>query len=216
MREVRQALLEADVHYKVVREFCEQVRAEGRRRRGHQEPAPRPGDGQDRPRRTGRPDGPGGHAHLLRQPAADDHHDGRPPGLRQDHHLRQAGQADACARASSPLLVACDLQRPAAVDQLAIWPSRSACPASSAWTARRTPSRSPARASSGPRANGQRRGHHRHRRPAAHRRGDDEAGRGHRPRRQAAPDLPRLRRHDRPGRRQLRQASSTSGWSWTA
>ena len=66
MREVRTALLEADVNYKVVKQFCEDVREKADRRRGHQEPAPRPGDGQDRPRRAGPADGAGGHADLLR------------------------------------------------------------------------------------------------------------------------------------------------------
>ena len=43
-----------------------------------------------------------------------------------------------------------------------------------------------------------------------------ERGRRDRPGRQPAPDLPRLRRDDRPGRRQLAPRRSTSGWSSTA
>ena len=54
MRGVRTALLEADVHYKVVREFCDDVVEKAVGAGGHQDPAPRPGDGQDRPRRAGR------------------------------------------------------------------------------------------------------------------------------------------------------------------
>ena len=60
MREVRRALLEADVSLDVVRSFTEQgPRAGGRRHRG-QVGHPRPDGGQDRPRRVDR------HARLRR------------------------------------------------------------------------------------------------------------------------------------------------------
>ncbi len=57
MREVRMALLEADVNYKVAKDFC----AQGVRARhgpgGHGKPDPRPAGGQDRQRRADQPDG---------------------------------------------------------------------------------------------------------------------------------------------------------------
>ncbi len=50
----------------------------------------------------------------------DRHHDGRPPGLRQDDHRRQARALAARRRARKPLLVAADIYRPAAVEQLKV------------------------------------------------------------------------------------------------
>ena len=54
MREVRRALLEADVALEVVRSFTDKVRAERGRRRGHQVGHARPDGRQDRPRSAGR------------------------------------------------------------------------------------------------------------------------------------------------------------------
>ena len=48
MREVRTALLEADVNFKVVNDFTEHVIAEGHRPGGHQEPSAGAVDGEDR------------------------------------------------------------------------------------------------------------------------------------------------------------------------
>ncbi len=48
MGEVRTALLEADVHYEVVEQFCERSRRKGHRRRGAHVPQARPADDQDR------------------------------------------------------------------------------------------------------------------------------------------------------------------------
>ena len=94
LREVRLALLEADVNFKVVKDFVESVRAKavgvevlqslspGQQiiRIVHDELVLVMGGGSDNCPR------PGGKT-------AGCNHDGRPAGRRQDHHLRQAGQA---------------------------------------------------------------------------------------------------------------------------
>ena len=54
LREVRRALLEADVALDVVRAFIDKVQRPRRRRRGHQVGDARPAGRQDRPRRAGR------------------------------------------------------------------------------------------------------------------------------------------------------------------
>ena len=56
----------------------------------------------------------------LRVEAADDRADGRPAGLRQDDVRREAGALLRRTRAATPMLVAADLHRPAAVEQLAV------------------------------------------------------------------------------------------------
>ena len=48
MREVRMALLEADVNYKVAKDFCAKVSDACHGAGGHGEPDPRPAGGQDR------------------------------------------------------------------------------------------------------------------------------------------------------------------------
>ena len=84
MREIRLALLEADVNFKVVREFT--AAAEGAlpgRRRGRRA-EPRPAGREDRRRGADRADGRRlGRAELLAAPADGDP-DGRPAGLGQD------------------------------------------------------------------------------------------------------------------------------------
>ena len=50
MREVRMALLEADVSYKVVKDFVAKCHGAGRRRRRAGQPHPRPAGHQDRQR----------------------------------------------------------------------------------------------------------------------------------------------------------------------
>ena len=112
MREIRLALLEADVNLEVVRDFVARVRERARRGRA-EEPDPRPAGGEDRPRRADRPARPaGGRAQARRDDPARG-----PPGLGQDdaaaklaRHLKAQGR--------KPGLVAADLQRPAAIDQL--------------------------------------------------------------------------------------------------
>ena len=79
MREVRMALLEADVNYKVAKDFCAKV---SERAMGHGEPDPRPAGGQDRQRGARCPDGRRGSPPPDRQEQGSDHH----------HALRPAGQ----------------------------------------------------------------------------------------------------------------------------
>ena len=93
MREVRRALLEADVALDVVRSFTDKVREPGRRRQRRQVGDARPDGGQDRQRRSGRDAGRGRRPDQPRRGAAGRHHDGRPAGRRQDHHDRQDRQA---------------------------------------------------------------------------------------------------------------------------
>ena len=52
MREVRMALLEADVNYKVAKDFCAQVSERAMGQEVHGEPDPRPAGRQDRQRRA--------------------------------------------------------------------------------------------------------------------------------------------------------------------
>ena len=69
--------------------------------------------------RAGQPDGPG--RSLAPSEARPDHPDDvRLAGLGQNDDLRQAGPADLSSAASKPMLVAADLQRPAAVHQLQV------------------------------------------------------------------------------------------------
>ncbi len=90
MREIRTALLEADVNVTVVRSICNRIREHAigatRSRCARPRPAGRQG-GQRRtdpgPRRRDAVD-------HLRLEAADRRVDGRPAGLRQDHQLGQA------------------------------------------------------------------------------------------------------------------------------
>ena len=93
LREVRRVLLEADVSFELTREFLERVQAKAVGVSGAQGGAPRPAARQDRLRRAGRAARREAGADRLRLGAADDHPDGRAPGLRQDDHRRQAGQA---------------------------------------------------------------------------------------------------------------------------
>ena len=57
MREIRLALLEADVNFKVVKQFTATVKERCARRRGHQAAQPRPAGRQDRQRGADRADG---------------------------------------------------------------------------------------------------------------------------------------------------------------
>ena len=116
LKDIRMSLLEADVNFKVVKTFIENIR---RKAMGsevleslnpaqqvikivHDELAAMLGSE---------------HRELNRSPLADHHHDGRPAGLGQDHHLRQAGPAPQ-GRGKAPCSVSLDLKRPAAVEQL--------------------------------------------------------------------------------------------------
>ena len=118
LREVRLALLEADVNFKVVKELVARVRERADRRRGDEEPHAGAAGRQDRPRGAAGDAGRAGQARSVGAGAAR-RHAGRPARLRQDHHRRQAG-ADAAQEGKRPLLVAADTYRPAAVTQLEV------------------------------------------------------------------------------------------------
>ncbi len=119
MREVRTALLEADVHYKVVTQFCEDVvqKALG------QEVIKSLHPGQMMVKIV--------HDELVALMGPVDsriYYVSPPPTIIMMAGLQGAGKTTTCgklgkkilAAGKSPMLVACDLQRPAAVEQLSI------------------------------------------------------------------------------------------------
>ena len=194
MREVRLALLEADVNFKVVKDFVGRVKA---RAIGHEvleslnagqqvikivndELTAMLGAGD----RTFR---------MIGAPAVVDAR--RPAGLRQDHTRRPSWRAGSSAQGRQPMLVAADPYRPAAVDQLV------ALGASLDMPVYRAPTGTPVDIVRGGHRRGAsgrpRRRHPRHRRPSHDRRGPD----GRDPRRGAG----------RPARR--RPCSSSTPWS---
>ncbi len=117
MREIRLALLEADVNLEVARDFTAAVkeRALGQDvlksltpgqqvvKIVHEELTALMGSGDSR---------------LAFGPPADGDPPRRPPGLGQDDRGGEARRCSSASTGSAPALVACDLQRPAAVDQL--------------------------------------------------------------------------------------------------
>ena len=119
VREVRLALLEADVHFQVVKDFTERVRAQALGAGGARQP-----DAEQQfikivnAELTALMGGQAVRARPRRHAAGGDHA-GRPAGLRQDDHRRQAGALSARPSASrSPYLVPADVYRPAAIEQL--------------------------------------------------------------------------------------------------
>ena len=102
LREVRTALLEADVNYNVVQEFMARVNEQAVGAAVDQGGPARPADRQDRPRRDDRDDGAGRHLDPVREVGPDDPDALRPPGLGQDDHHRQARPAARSRRAASP------------------------------------------------------------------------------------------------------------------
>ena len=93
LREVRMALLEADVALPVVRDFIARVKDKALGPGGRRLAQPRSGAGLHRAQGTRRHHGRGCGRHQPRRSAAGRHPDGRPAGRGQDHHHRQAGQA---------------------------------------------------------------------------------------------------------------------------
>jgi len=119
MREVRQALLEADVNYKVVREFCDSVRekAIGSEVIGSLHP------GQMMVKIV--------HDELVNLMGPVDtriYFVSPPPTIIMMAGLQGQGKTTTCAKLARylikqgkhPMMVACDLQRPAAIEQLAV------------------------------------------------------------------------------------------------
>jgi len=119
MRQVRQALLEADVHYKVVREFCQSIiqKAKGEEVIKSLHP------GQVMIKIV--------HDELVNLMGPVDtriYYVSPPPTIIMMAGLQGSGKTTTCAKLGKfvqaqgkhPALVACDLQRPAAVQQLAI------------------------------------------------------------------------------------------------
>ena len=97
MREIRLALLEADVNFKVVKEFVAAVKERALGAEVTEEPDARPAGRQDRERGADRADGARQLEARLLRPAADGHLARGPAGLGQDDRLGQA-RARTCAR----------------------------------------------------------------------------------------------------------------------
>ena len=118
MREIRMALLEADVNFKVVKDFVAQVRE--RAVGADVMKSLTPGQMVVKIVLDELTDAHGRHRVAARALRAHPqrHHARRPAGLGQDDRHRQARQPAAQAGAARPLLVACDVYRPAAIDQL--------------------------------------------------------------------------------------------------
>ena len=118
LREIRLALLEADVNFKVVKDFTASLRE---RRVGEEvSEALNPGQTVIKAVNDELTELMGGAGRdLVFAPQRPDRDpDGRPAGLRQDDRRAQARQAPREARARTSPLAACDLHRPAAVEQL--------------------------------------------------------------------------------------------------
>ena len=116
-REIRLALLEADVNYSVVKEFVGNVRERATGAEVSKAPQPGPAGRQDRQRGAGEPHGRHGPQAVRRR---------RPPtvvmlaGLNGHGKTTVAGKLALFVRklGKNPYLVACDTYRPAAIDQL--------------------------------------------------------------------------------------------------
>ena len=94
MREIRLALLEADVNFQVVKQFVETVRERAIGEDVAKSLTPGPAGREDRPRGADRAHGLGQLAARVRGPAADGDPARRPPGLGQDD---DGGEARAAA-----------------------------------------------------------------------------------------------------------------------
>ncbi len=149
LREVRVALLEADVALPVVKSFIDAVKVEGARRRGGPEPHPGPGLHRHPAPRAGRAHGRGAGGLQAARPAADRGAARGPAGRGQDHHRCEArALADRASSAS-----ACSWSAPTCAALLR-------CCSSSGWRARWAPQYFAADAQSAP-------GRYRARRPGA-------------------------------------------------
>ena len=200
MREIRLALLEADVNFQVVKDFVAQVRERATGQEVLKSLTRRAAGREDRARGADLADGLRRLAARVRAPADRDPAR-RPAGLRQDDHVRQARAAAAQGRQEARAR----RRRPAAPRRDR--PARAArppdpdpgLPQGHEGSGRGRQVRDPGGADRRP---GRR--HPRHRRPPAHRRGADGRARARARRRQADERAARARRDDRPGGRQRR------------
>ena len=139
---------------------------------------------------------------------ADRHHDGRPPGLRKDDDAARSSRATSQKEGKKPLLVAADMQRPAAVEQLKVLGEQIDVPVFN------IPGESPVDDLRGRSGRGEearpRRHHLRHRRPPRDRRDAHAGARRDQGEPLAREHLPRRRRDDRPGRGEDGARPSTS------
>ena len=205
MREIRLALLEADVNFKVVKQFTTLRQGARARDRGHQAAQPGPAGGQDRQRGADRVDGrPVGRHHLLAAPADRDP-DGRPAGLGQDDGHGQAGEA--AQGAEQVLRRRRRLRRLPARRRRAADQGRRPGGRDRLRAGDRQGPRRHRRLGAGPgQARRQGRPDRRHLRPPARRRGADAGAGEHQEARQAARRAAGRGRDDRPGRGQRRRA----------
>ena len=204
MREIRLALLEADVNFKVVRQFTAAAEGALPRRGGRRQAEPRPAGREDRQRGADRADGRRLRRSELLAAPADGDPDGRPAGLGQDDRDGEARPLPA----RGALLVG----RGGRLRRLPPGGGRAAREGRRA--GRRDGLRAGHRSRPGrdrhvgararPRG-GQGRADRRHQRPPARRRGADGRARADPRRRQTARRAARRRRDDRPGRRQRRR-----------
>ena len=119
MREIRMALLEADVNFKVVKSFMRECEGALPDRRGARFAHAGAERHQDRARRADRRYWAATDSELeLSQPHSRRHHARGLAGLGQNYRRRQACVSAEGQKATARLLVACDVYRPAAADQL--------------------------------------------------------------------------------------------------
>ena len=102
LKMIRLAFLEADVNYKVVRDFEARIKEKALGEEVLSSLSPGPAGHQDRPGRADRHPGRRGQAPDLRLGASVHLHARRPPGQRQDDDLRQAGPLGPGASAGTP------------------------------------------------------------------------------------------------------------------
>lgn len=120
MREIRLALLEADVSYKVVKQFIAQVTEKAVGSDVLEALSPRPDDRQDRQSGADRSHGRGQQQADHRLQAAHRGDDGGPSGRGQDHQRAKLAGLMKRKEGKRPLLAACDIYRPAAIHQLEV------------------------------------------------------------------------------------------------
>ncbi len=118
LREVRLALLEADVALPVVKDFVARSAREGDRRGSRRIADARPGVDRRRRARAYRADGRRGAAARSRDAAAGRDPARRPAGRGQDDDAPPSSRACSQAQKKKVLLVSADVYRPAAIEQL--------------------------------------------------------------------------------------------------